>query len=154
MGLLDGIIGSVVNSVLGSGQLQSVISAAASGLGGGSQAQAGGLVSAVLALLQQQGGMGAVLDQFRRNGMAQQADSWVSTGQNQAVSAEQVQQALGASSLGNIASQLGISQGQAGSALAQVLPELINQLTPQGRLPDNQMDVIGQVLSALRGRSA
>ena len=68
-----------------------------------------------------------------------------------AVSPDQLHQAFGGSAINDVASQLGLSQGQAGSALAQILPELINQLTPDGRMPDNAGDVLSQGLSMLRG---
>jgi hypothetical protein len=63
----------------------------------------------------------------------------------------EVQQVFGGSALGNIASQLGISQGQASSAMAQILPELVNKLTPGGKLPENSGDLISQGLALLRG---
>jgi YidB-like protein/Ion channel len=58
-----------------------------------------------------------------------------------AVSGDQFHQAFGGSALGEIASQLGMSQHQASSTMAQILPELINQLTPNGRIPDNAGDL-------------
>jgi uncharacterized protein YidB (DUF937 family) len=65
------------------------------------------------------------------------------------VSPDQLRQALGSSTIDDIASRLGMSQQQAGSAIAQVLPELINQLTPQGRVTDESNDSIAQGLEAL-----
>ena len=82
--------------------------------------------------------------------MAQEADSWVGTGPNVGVSADQVQQVFGSSALSNLATQLGTSQGQASSVLAQILPELINQLTPEGQVPENHGDLISQGLALLR----
>ena len=70
------------------------------------------------------------------------------------ISGDQLQQVLGSSSIGNVASQLGMSHGQASSALAQILPELINQLTPSGQLPDNHADLLSQGLAMLTGRGA
>ena len=154
MGLLDGILGDVVGSALDSGATsggQNPLGSLLGSLGGG-QAQGANLLSAAMSLLQQNGGLAGVLDSFRQNGMAQHADSWVSTGQNMGISADQLQQVLGSSSIGNIASQLGMSHGQAGSAMAQILPELINQLTPQGQLPSDHGDLISKGLSMLSGR--
>ena len=84
-------------------------------------------------MLQQQGGLGGVLGKFREAGMGAQADSWVGTGQNMNISPNQLEQVFGSGALSDIASKLGMSQDQAGSAMSQVLPELINQLTPQGQ---------------------
>src|SRR5262245_696818 len=107
MGLLDAIVGNM----MGSGQSKSMLTSA-------------------MSMLQEHGGLSSVLDMFRRSGMASAADSWVGTGPNVGVSADQIQQVFGASSLAQLAASAGIPQGQAGSALAQLLPELINQLTP------------------------
>jgi uncharacterized protein YidB (DUF937 family) len=105
-----------------------------------------------MSLLQQNGGLAGVLNNFRQSGLAEHADSWVGTGPNMGISADQLQQALGSSSIGNVASQLGMSHGEAGSAMAQILPELINQLTPQGQLPADHADTITKALSMLSGR--
>jgi len=67
------------------------------------------------------------------------------------ISADQIERAFGASSLQGIASQLVMPRGQASSALAQILPELINQLTPQGQLPENHDELISKGLAMLRG---
>jgi uncharacterized protein YidB (DUF937 family) len=66
------------------------------------------------------------------------------------VSAEQMQQTFGASGLGSLATQLGTSQTQAGSLLAQVLPELVNQFTPNGQIPENHNDLLSQGLALIR----
>jgi uncharacterized protein YidB (DUF937 family) len=154
MGLLDGIVGNVLGSALGQGGTpgaQNPLGSLLGGLGGG-QTQGASLLAAAMSLLQQNGGLPGVLESFRSSGMAQHADSWVSTGTNMPISPDQLQQALGSSSIGNIASQLGLSQGQAGSAMAQILPELINQLTPGGQLPNDHADLIAKGLSMLTGR--
>jgi uncharacterized protein YidB (DUF937 family) len=59
-------------------------------------------------------------------------------------------QVFGESGLGNLATQFGVSQGQAGSMLSQILPELVNQLTPNGQIPENHNDLISQGLDLLR----
>jgi uncharacterized protein YidB (DUF937 family) len=111
------------------------------------------MISAVIGMVQQNGGLPGVLDMFRGSGLAQQADSWVGTGPNAEISGEQVQQVFGSSGLGSLAAQLGASQGDASSMLARVLPEIVNQLTPQGRVPDNHGDLLSQGLAMLRGQS-
>jgi uncharacterized protein YidB (DUF937 family) len=90
-----------------------------------------------------------VLGKLRQGGLGQQADSWVSTGQNMNISADQLQQIFGSSTMRDLASQLGMPQEQAGSTMAQVLPELINQLTPQGQVPANGDEEIAEGLSML-----
>jgi len=151
MGLLDGILGNVVGSVLGGGvqQSQNPLGSILGQLSGGNSSQSGNLMTAVMSMLQQHGGLESVLGMFRSNGMGQEADSWVGTGQNINVSADQIQQVFGKSALGDLANQLGMSHGQASSAMAQILPELVNQLTPNGQVPENHNDLLSQGLDML-----
>ena len=154
MGLLDGIVGNVLGSASGPGGMpnaQNPLGALLGSLGGG-RGQSAGLLMAAMSLLQQNGGLPGVLNNFRQSGLGEHADSWVGTGSNMPLSPDQLQQALGSQSIGNIASQLGMSQGQAGSAMAQILPELINQFTPDGQVPGNHADLISKGLSMLTGR--
>ena len=157
MGLLDSLLSDVVGSATGVQGQQSAANPLDSILGslaGGNQQQTGNLLAAAMSMLQQNGGLGGVLDMLRTSGLGAQADSWVGTGANMAVSGDQLHQVFGGSALGNIASQLGMPQGQANSAMAQILPELINQLTPNGQLPDNAGDLLSRGLSMLRPGAA
>jgi uncharacterized protein YidB (DUF937 family) len=156
MGLLDDILENVVGPMLGGGQAPQAsdpLSAILNAVTSGNRAQGGSLLTAALAMVQQSGGLNGILDAFRRSGMSSQADSWVSTGPNVGISVEDLQQVVGGSTLSTLASQLGMSNSQASSVLAQILPELVNQLTPQGTLPDNHSDLISQGLALLRGRA-
>lgn len=150
MGLLDGLIGQVLGSVLSGNQREDPLGSVLGGLAGGSQAQSGNLLLQVLlSLLQQNGGLEGVLGKFRQGGLGQQADSWVGTGQNMNISPSDLQQIFGSSTLRDLASQLGMPEEQAGSTMAQVLPELINRLTPQGQVPANGDEEIADGLSML-----
>jgi len=100
-------------------------------------------------MLQQNGGLQEVLGKFRQGGLAQHADSWVSTGQNMNISADQLQEVFGSSTISDLASQLRMPRDQANSAMAQMLPDIINRLTPQGQVPENSDQKIDQGLSAL-----
>ena len=107
------------------------------------QAQGGKLLlQMALSMLQQNGGLEGVLGKFRRGGLAQHADSWVSTGQNMNVSADKLQQVFGSSTISDLASRLGMPPDQAGSAMAQMLPDIINRLTPHGQVPENSNEEI------------
>lgn len=140
MGLLDGILGAA--------------------LGGSNTPQASGinadsLIRIAGQLLQQHGGVGGLVDAFTKGGLGQAAASWVSTGQNQPVSASQVSQILGSGQIGQIASQLGIDHGQAGSILAQLLPQVIDHLTPNGQMPaasGSQGDLLSAALGMLKSK--
>ena len=162
MGLLDGLLGNVLSGALGGNraqtQAQDPLSSILSGLTGGSGTTSSGggsglLLQLALAMLQQNGGLDGVLGKFRQAGMGAQADSWVSSGQNMNISPDQLQQVFGSGSLNDIASQLGMSQNQAGSTMSQMLPELINQLTPQGQVTHESDDSIAAALESL-SRSA
>jgi len=138
MGLFDSVVGSVLNN-----------------MGGGAQASGSGdIVQMVMGLLQQQGGLGGLVEKLSQSGLSQQAASWVGTGDNLPVSANQISQALGSGPLADLAGKFGIDPAQLSGSLAQYLPEVVNQLTPQGRLPDNanDADALGQGLSALAGK--
>jgi uncharacterized protein YidB (DUF937 family) len=150
MGLLDDLIGNVFGAASGRNQRQDPLSSVLGGLAGGSQGQGGNLLlQLALSLLQQNGGLEGVLGRFRQGGLGQQADSWVSNGENMNISANELQQIFGSSTLRDLASQLGMPEEQAGSTMAQVLPELINHLTPQGQVPANGDEEIAQGLSML-----
>ena len=82
-------------------------------------------------------------------GLGQQAQSWVSTGQNLPISAEQITQVLGSGQLRDIAKQLGIDHTDAAGGLADLLPQVVNHLTPNGAVQD---DLVQQGLSLLRGK--
>jgi uncharacterized protein YidB (DUF937 family) len=174
MGLLDGLIGGVLGSAMGGGAQQgnnplgSLLSSLTRGMGGAQNAgqnaspataQAGGLggpaagalLAAAMALVQQQGGLSGLLDKFRQSGLGQHADSWVGTGPNMAVTGDQLHQVLGGDALGGIAARLGVPVQQAGTSMAQLLPELINQLTPGGQVPGNHNSLIADGLKMLQG---
>ena len=107
------------------------------------------LLQVLLSLLQQNGGLEGVLGRLRQGGLGQQADSWVGTGQNMNISPDQLQQIFGSSTISDLAAQLGIPEAETGSRMAGLLPEVINQLTPQGQVPQNGDDEIAQGLSML-----
>jgi uncharacterized protein YidB (DUF937 family) len=136
--------------MLGGNQGQDPLGSVLSRLGGGNQPQSGNLLlQLALSMLQQNGGLEGILGKLREGGLSQQADSWVGTGQNMNISADQLQQVFGSSGISDLASRLGMSEQQASSGLAQLLPEVINQLTPEGQVPENSNDEISQGLSML-----
>jgi uncharacterized protein YidB (DUF937 family) len=150
MGLLDGLIGNVLGSVLSGNRGQDPLGSALGRVGGGSQPQGGNLLlQLALSMLQQNGGLEGILGKFREGGLTQQADSWVGTGQNMDISADQLQQIFGSSTISDLASRLGMSEQHAGSEMAHLLPEVINSLTPEGHVPENSNEEISQGLAAL-----
>jgi hypothetical protein len=82
-------------------------------------------------------GLENLLGKLRQQGMGEQVDSWVSTGPNQPVEPHQVQAAFGEEQLHGMAQQFGMPTGALGGILAQLLPELVNRLTPNGQMPQS-----------------
>jgi len=131
------------------GLLDQASGALSGATGGGSQNQ---LMSAFLGMLKdpQSGGLSGLLQKFRQNGMTEQVSSWVGSGQNQPVSGEQVDNALGHDKVEQIAQQAGMPHEQASGGLAELLPGIIDKLTPDGKIPD-QSSLAGG-LSSIMGK--
>ncbi len=106
-----------------------------------SGAQSGGgnsLMNVVMQLINdpQNGGLGGLLKTFEQGGLGDVVKSWVASGQNLPISADQLQAVLGSGKLQEIAAQLGISPEQASTSLAEMLPKVVDHLTPNGQLPE------------------
>jgi len=159
MGLLDGMLGNVLGGMLGGGQQQGggALGSILGQLGGGSSNQSTGMqgvgaaafMALALQLIQQNGGIGGLVDKFRAAGLGQHADSWVGTGANLPVDADQLRGALGSGGLSQLAHKFGMSSDEASGGLAQLLPELVNQMTPQGEIPAHDHQAISDALAAL-----
>ena len=78
--------------------------------------------------------MQGLIDQFSRAGLAQHVQSWIGTGSNRPISADDIARVFSGGQLGQIASQLGLDQGQAADRIAQDLPGLVDKLTPNGKI--------------------
>lgn len=127
--------------------------------GGAGGAGLGGLASVLGSLLGNdggQGGLGGILSKFNQAGLGDKANSWVGSGQNEAINADQVNDALGHDTVADVGSKLGVPAGAAGGLLAAILPMLIDRLTPHGQAPaqglGTQDDVLGQLTGMLRNR--
>jgi uncharacterized protein YidB (DUF937 family) len=107
---------------------------------GGAQAGAGGLgdiLGQVLGGSRGAGGLGELLEQFQHAGFADQVRSWVSTGQNRPIPPEAVEKVFGRGGLAEIARRAGVSEEDASTGLSQLMPEVVDRLTPDGQLPDD-----------------
>ncbi len=151
MGLLDGVLGNLVGSFLGgSGQqqggnplMQLAMQMLMHQSGGAQSTQATDPNVASI------GGLGGILDAFQKGGLGHIADSWVGTGENLPVSGDQLTQVLGNDKISAIASQLGMGHGDVANQLAQILPKLINHVTPNGQMPQEHSmiaDALGMFL--------
>ena len=131
MGILDEITNVVTRKLLG-------------GAGGG------GLMEQVLGLVNNPGtgGLPGLIDMFNGKGLGDAVSSWISTGENSQVSGDQVASVLGSDTIRDIAGKLGISETDASSGLAELLPRIIDKLTPDGTVPEG--GVLEQALSILK----
>jgi uncharacterized protein YidB (DUF937 family) len=91
---------------------------------------AGGAAGGVIS-----GGLGDLLRQFQQNGQGDTANSWVSPGPNKQIAPDDLASALGADQIDSLASQSGLSREELLAGLSQHLPDVIDHLTPDGRLP-------------------
>ena len=100
------------------------------------------------------GGLADVIGAFNKGGLGDIMSSWVGGGPNKPVDPGALANVLGPDVLGQFAQKAGLGHGDAGSVLASILPELVNQMTPQGQVPQgNALDgMLGSLLGQLGGR--
>src|SRR5262245_39390685 len=84
----------------------------------------------------QHGGLAGLFEMLKATGLGDAVSSWVGTGDNQPVPANQLESAIGADIISQITAKLGITKEQASSLLARYLPMVIDQLTPHGKLEE------------------
>lgn len=108
MGLFDGVIGGVVGAAM---------------------------VSAVNHVLEQNGGVQGVVNQFEKQGFGPTVRSWVGTGPNQTITADEIHQVLGSNAMQELAAKTGLSIPELSAKLSQVLPQVVDKLTPAGVVP-------------------
>lgn len=154
MGLLESMLGSVMGSQQRAGAPSGGLGSLISMVANNPQ-----LMQAVIAMLSNdssQGGLGGLIAKFQRAGLGNVVSSWVGSGQNQPVSGEQLTDVLGADTIAELAEKLGTSQGDAAGQLSDILPDLIDRLTPQGQAPagglGNADDLMGMLGGLLQKR--
>lgn len=84
------------------------------------------------------GGLGSLLDKLRKGGLGEAADSWVKTGPNKPVQKGELGSAIGQMTISEIARQAGTTEEDIAEILTQVLPQLVDNLTPEGKVPTQQ----------------
>lgn len=139
-GAMPGQTGGDLGSLL-SGGLGSMLSGgqgAGGGLGGLLQGGLGGLLAGGAAGGILSGGLNDLLGQLQQNGQGEAAKSWVSNGPNQSISPDDLASALGADRINALTAQTGMSRDDLLAGLSEHLPEVVNQLTPHGRVPTEQ----------------
>lgn len=96
----------------------------------------GDLMALVTQHLQGQGGLQGLISNLQEKGLGEQAASWVGTGENQPMSAEQAQNALGPDFIQDAASKLGVQPDQVSGAVAGMMPDMVDKMTPGGNIPE------------------
>jgi uncharacterized protein YidB (DUF937 family) len=109
MGMFDGVIGGIVGA---------------------------GMVSVVNGIIEKHGGLQGVISQFEQNGLGATVRSWVGTGPNQPISPDDLRRALGPDLLQQLSQKSGVSVDELAQKLAQVLPQAVDTMTPNGALPN------------------
>jgi uncharacterized protein YidB (DUF937 family) len=139
MGLLDGVLGMAAQALGGANQT------------GGS----GDLLQVALGMLSNDsptGGLNGLVQAFQKGGLGDVVQSWISTGQNLPISPEQLQAVLGSDAVAQIAQKVGLDPSQLSQQLAQLLPGVVDQLTPNGQAPaaglGSLADLAGQLLQS------
>ena len=151
MSLLDSVIGALANSQPGAqppspGATQGtpgsvLLSTVISMLANGQHPQGAGV-----------GGLGDLIGRFTQGGMGDVIGSWIGHGQNAPISGAQLSNVLGSDVIGQIASQLGLSHGDAAGQLSQMLPEVIDRLTPHGQAPSGGLGGMDDILASLTAK--
>ena len=141
MGLFDSLLGAV------SGQ-------------SGASGEANPLMGIVGGLLAQSGGLQGLANKFAQSGQGNAFQSWVGMGENEAISSNQIQNALGSEQVNALAAKMGIDPAQASGFLAEYLPKIVDKLTPAGKIDptaDHQQGLaalLPSLLQSLGGQSS
>ena len=106
------------------------------GAGGGLDDVLGQILGGATGGRGQAGGLGGLLEQARRAGFGEQADSWVSRGTNKPISPDAMAQIFGNDGIEQISRRAGISREQTAQGLSRLLPEVVDRVTPEGNVPD------------------
>lgn len=101
-------------------------------------------------LFQQYGGLPGILQTLKNGGLTEQVDSWVGTGANLNVSAQQIGAALGDSVLTGIATKLDISKEELTAKIAEYIPDVVNQVTPNGVVENNPALIMSRLMGMLK----
>ncbi len=129
----------------------SLSSAAASALSGSFGGDQTALLQHATQVLQgQPGGLQGLVDSFHAAGLSEQVSSWLGSGSNLPITAEQLQGVLGSGPVAALAEKLGISPGEAATHLASVLPGLLDHASPDGNL--DAAHLLDEGLGALKSR--
>lgn len=129
MGLFDSVAGAMMNKVMG---------------------DKGPLAKLAMELFQQYGGLPGILQTLKNGGLSEQVDSWVGKGANMSVNAQQIGSALGSSVLAGMAAKLNMTTDELSGKIAEYLPDVVNQLTPNGVVENNPALIMSRLMGMLK----
>ncbi len=94
-------------------------------------------------------GLAGLVQGFQKNGLGELVNSWVGTGQNLPATPSQIEQGLGGDVLNQLAGKAGVSSGAASAQLSELLPDLVDKLTPNGKIEAGGLD---QLMKLVQGK--
>lgn len=135
-----GMFGNILGAVLGN-----------MGQQGGTAGALASVAGSLLANDGEHGGLGGLVGKFEQAGLGNVVSSWIGSGQNLPISADQLQSVLGSDAVAGIAAKLGINPGDALGQLSTMLPGLVDKLTPNGAAPAGGLGNMGDLAGMLGG---
>jgi uncharacterized protein YidB (DUF937 family) len=129
MGLFDSLAGSMLGK-----------------LGG----EKGAIAQVAVDLFNQNGGLPGVLEKFKAAGFSDEVASWVGKGANLPISAEQITQVLGSSTIQTAANKLGINADEISTKIAEYLPQVVDRMTPNGEVGKDSGNLLATLLGMLK----
>jgi uncharacterized protein YidB (DUF937 family) len=152
-----GGLGDLLGGMMGRGGLGSQVpmgggvrTGRSGGLGGNRGMLLAMLLPFAMQWVQRNGGVGAVLERFKQKGYSPQADSWVSTGANQVLDTDGVDAVVGRQELARLSQQLGVPEQEVANGFAEIFPEMVDQLSPEGQIPPDANDALDAGQSELQ----
>lgn len=129
MGMFDGLVGSVLGKVMG---------------------DKAGMAQVAMEMFSSNGGVGGLMEKFKAGGLGDAAASWVGTGENIAVSPEQVSSVLGEGAIADMAAKFGLTPEVLSAQIAEHLPTVVDKLTPNGAVEGESGGLLSSVLGMLK----
>ena len=108
-------------------------------------------LQAIMAWIEQQGGIQGILEKFRNGGLGGVVESWLSQQSNQSVNSEQITSVFGSPELQDLGAKLGVDSQTASTLIAEYLPKIVDGLSPQGEAPA-EGDLMSAGLNLLKGK--
>ena len=130
MSLFDDIAGAVMGKVMGGNQ--------------------GDMAQIAMEMFNQHGGINGILDKFKQGGLGDLAASWVGTGANLPISADQISSVLGSGQIAEMAAKFGLTPEVLSSQIAQHLPSVVDKMTPNGEVIADSGSLLSSVLGMLK----